>query len=267
MTTILQLISLQGRSALVTGAGGNLGRVIADTLAELGADLVLVDHPNRDLSALCDGLTRQWGCKVEPISCDLGIDEHRKILISKLIKKNNKINILINNAAFIGDSHLKGWSVEYKDQTVETWRQVLELNTTAIFELCQGLYPLMVTAMGANIINIASIYGFLGPNWSLYEGTKMANPAAYGVSKAGILQLTRWIATTCAPSIRANALSPGGIFREQPEAFVKRYEARTPMKRMAKEDDFKGAITFLSTDMSSYLTGQNVIVDGGFGVW
>ena len=95
----------------------------------------------------------------------------------------------------------------------------------------------------------------------------MANPAAYGASKGGLIQLTRWLSTTLAPSIRVNAISPGGVFRNQPDLFVKRYETRTPLARMATENDFRGIIAYLASDMSSYVTGQVISVDGGWGVW
>ena len=127
--------------------------------------------------------------------------------------------------------------------------------------------PLLKATEGASIINIASIYGEYGPDWSLYEGTYMSNPAAYSASKGGLIQFTRWLATTIAPDIRVNAISPGGIFRNQPEVFVKRYEAKTPLGRMATEDDFRGVVAFLASDMSRYVTGQNLVMDGGWGVW
>ena len=137
----------------------------------------------------------------------------------------------------------------------------------AIFHLCQGLTPLLKKVEGSSIVNIASIYGANGPDWSLYEDTNMSNPAAYGASKGGLIQLTRWLATTIAPEVRVNSISPGGIFRNQPELFVKRYIEKTPLRRMASEDDFRGAIAFLASDMSKYVTGQNLIVDGGWGTW
>jgi NAD(P)-dependent dehydrogenase (short-subunit alcohol dehydrogenase family) len=101
----------------------------------------------------------------------------------------------------------------------------------------------------------------------LYEGTAMGNPAAYAASKGGLLQLTRWLATTVAPQVRVNSISPGGVWRNQPESFVERYKARTPLARMATEDDFRGAIAFLASDLSGYVTGQDLAVDGGWGVW
>jgi len=118
-----------------------------------------------------------------------------------------------------------------------------------------------------NIINIGSIYGEYAPDWSLYEGTTMSNPAAYGAAKGGLIQLTKWLATTLAPDVRVNSISPGGIERGQAKKFVDRYKSRTPLKRMACEDDFRGVIAFLASNMSSYVTGQNIRVDGGWGIW
>ena len=114
---------------------------------------------------------------------------------------------------------------------------------------------------------MGSIYGILGPDLSLYDDTDLNNPAAYAASKGGLLQLTRWLATVLAPSVRANAVSPGGIERGQPEAFMSKYIARTPLKRMGCEEDFKGVIAFLASDMSRWVTGQNIVVDGGWSIW
>lgn len=265
--TIQSLINLQGRRALITGATGNLGRTIADTLAELGANLVLIDRPGSDLATMSGGLRQRWGVNIDVMHCDLEQQEQRAALMQCLKGAGDPLNILINNAAFVGTSELQGWGVPFEQQTVDTWRRALEVNLTAVFDLCQGLAPLLRAAEGANIINIASIYGAYGPDWGLYEGTKMSNPAAYGASKGGLIQFTRWLATTIAPDVRVNAISPGGIFRNQPEVFVRRYAARTPLQRMATEDDFRGAVAYLATDLSRYVTGQNLFVDGGWGAW
>lgn len=267
MKTIKQLSCLKGRRALVTGATGGLGSVIADTLGELGADLVLVDRPDTDLKNLEENLKVRWGVKTQHWYCDLELQAQRAELINWMINSGEGLNILINNAAFVSTSELQGWSVPFEEQTVETWRRALEVNLTAVFELCQGLTPLLKLAKGASIINLGSIYGVLGPDWRLYKGTKMSNPAAYSVSKGGIIQLTRWMATTLPPTIRVNAVSPGGIFREQPNAFVERYIDKTPLRRMATEEDFRGVIAYLATNLSDYVTGQNLVVDGGWSVW
>ena len=267
MTTIKELSNLKGRRALITGATGSLGQVMADTLAELGADLVLIDRPGSDFERLRATLSERWKVKIEHRVCDLELQDQRAELMAWLKSGGEGLSILVNNAAFVGTSELRGWALPFEEQTVETWRRALEVNLTAVFDLCQGLTPVLKAAEGASIINIASIYGLYGPDWSLYHGTSMSNPAAYGASKGGLIQFTRWLATTIAPDVRVNSISPGGVFRNQPEAFVQRYEARTPLGRMATEDDFRGVIAYLASDLSKYVTGQNFAVDGGWGVW
>jgi NAD(P)-dependent dehydrogenase (short-subunit alcohol dehydrogenase family) len=266
MTTIKTLMNLRGRRALITGAAGGLGQVMAQTLAELGADLVLLDRPNTQLTELANRLTNDWSVKAIIKHCDLEIQEQREALIAEMIQED-KLDILINNAAFVGTSGLTGWAVPFAEQSMETWRRAMEVNLTAVFHLCQGMAPLLKTSGRGSIINIGSIYGEFGPDWSLYEGTSMSNPAAYAASKGGLLQLTRWLATTLAPEIRVNAISPGGIERGQATEFVKRYEAKTPLNRMATEDDFRGAIAYLASDLSLYVTGHILSVDGGWGIW
>ena len=267
MRTISDLMNLKGKRALITGAVGGLGQEIALTIAELGGDLLLVDLPNTDYTTVTQKVLDSCNVQVECVDCDLENEVERNSLISKVNTDSKGLNILINNAAFVGSSELQGWGTAFEKQTLETWRRALEVNLTAPFHLCQALTPLLKNSAGANIINIGSIYGEYGPDWRLYDGTSMANPAAYGASKGGLIQLTRWLSTTLAPSIRVNAISPGGVFRNQPDLFVKRYETRTPLARMATENDFRGIIAYLASDMSSYVTGQVISVDGGWGVW
>ena len=267
MNTIKELSNLKGRRALITGATGNLGKVIANTLAELGADLILVDQPGSDFESLTARLTERWSVAITHHFCDLELQTGRTELMEQVNKSNSGLNILVNNAAFVGTSDLTGWNVPFEQQTLSTWRRALEVNLTAIFDLCQGLTPMLRAAEGASIINIASTYGMLAPDWSLYAGTTMGNPAAYGASKGGLIQFTRWLATTLAPAVRVNAISPGGIRRNQPDQFIARYAAKTPLQRMATEGDMRGAVAYFACDLSNYVTGQNLAVDGGWGVW
>lgn len=267
MSTIRELADLSGRRALITGATGGLGKVFADTLAELGSDLILVDLPNSDFQTLSTDLIKDWGVNVESHPCDLEVQSQRTDLIEKLMSSGLGLNILINNAALVGASDLPGWNVPFEDQSIDTWRRALEVNLTAVFDLSKGLAPLLKSSKNGSIVNIASIYGMYGPDWSLYEDTRMSNPAAYGASKGGLIQLTRWLATTIAPEVRVNAISPGGILKDQQEEFVKRYEEKTPLGRMADAEDFRGALTYLTSDLSKYVTGQVLQVDGGWGIW
>lgn len=264
---IKNMMSLKGRTILITGANGHLGGVMAEVLASLDANLLLIDHPNTSFSKLLLKLQKYSQIDIATIHCDLANEIDRADMINDLLKKNTALNVIINNAAFVGTSDLEGWNTAFHDQSLSSWRKAIEVNLTAPFHLVQGLQILLEKSVGANVVNIGSIYGQLGPNWDLYEGLDMSNPAAYSASKGGLLQLTRWLATTLGPSIRVNAISPGGIQRMQPSIFVNRYQSRTPLKRMAEESDFMGALIFLATDLGSYVTGQCINVDGGFGVW
>lgn len=266
MTSISQSINLRGRRALLTGALGGLGQVMAHTMAELGAEVVLVDRPGSDFKELESEL-EVWNVKVTSVSCDIEQESARHKLMQCIADDGKGLSILVNNAAFVGTSSLTGWAVPFEQQTLEAWRRALEVNLTAVFDFCQGLAPVLRKSPGANIINVASIYGLLGPDWRLYEDTSMSNPAAYAASKGGLIQLTRWLSTTLAPSIRVNAITPGGVWRNQPEVFVQRYETRTPLGRMANPEDFAGPLAFLSTDAARYVTGHNLIVDGGWSAW
>jgi NAD(P)-dependent dehydrogenase (short-subunit alcohol dehydrogenase family) len=229
--------------------------------------LTLVDLHGTDLDDLAERLVKDWGISVKNIYCDLENQGQRSALIKQVANSKGDLNILVNNAALVGSSDLRGWSVPFEEQSIDTWRRAIEINLTAVFDFCQGLLPLMKNATGANIVNIASIYGSYGPDWSLYKDTEMGNPAAYAASKGGLIQFTRWLATTISPAVRVNAISPGGVLRNQPKSFQDRYESRVPLARMASEQDFKGALAFLSTDLSAYVTGHILEVNGGWGAW
>ena len=264
---IQSLMNLKGRRAIVTGATGGLGTVIAETLAELGSDLILVDLEKNEIESMQHRLADTFGVSVVGTVCDLENQDQRQDFIDTIVSDGRELNILVNNAAFVGSSNLPGWNAPFVEQSVETWRRALEVNLVAPFELCQGVSQVLKHSQGANIINIASIYGQFGPDWRIYENTNMGNPAAYGASKAGLIQLTKWLATTLASDVRVNAISPGGVFTGQADQFVKSYSSRAPLGRMAHYDDFRGGVAFLASDMAQYVTGQVLNIDGGWGVW
>ena len=265
MRDLKSLMDMTGRRALITGGAGHLGRTMADSLAELGAEVLLVDVADAPTQAVADEISRRRGATVTALECNLEDADARAALADHVAPCG--LSVLVNNAAFVGTSELTGWAEPFAGQSVETWRRVLEVNLTAGFHLCQLFAPVLGAGAGGSIINIASIYGLWGPDYALYEGTEMANPAAYGASKGGLIQFTRWLSTTLAPQVRANVISPGGVARGQPSAFVDRYVERTPLNRMAKEEDFRGAVAYLASDLSAYVTGQVLAVDGGWGVW
>jgi len=251
------LTDLQGRVALVTGAAGHLGRLFCQWLQDLGAKVYGVDRPG-NIHLLPAG--------VLPVAVELSQSDALE-QIERVLADEPGLDILINNAAFVGTDAHPGWAVPFEQQSVATWRSCLEVNLTVPFALVQHFTPRLRRRGHGVVLNVGSIYGAVGPDWSLYQGTSMANPAAYGASKGGLHQLTRWLATTLAPQIRVNCLIPGGIFRNQPPSFVQAYEQRTPMGRMATEEDMVGAMIYLVSDLSSYVTGQCISVDGGWQSW
>lgn len=265
--TIKEMLDMKGRTCLITGACGKVGQALSFALSEMDCNLILLDHPKTNLKELKNQLSKKFNNETIIIPCDL--ESSKEIdKVRPFIEKNfNSLDILINNAAFVGSSNLKGWATSLENQSLDTWRRAIEVNLTASFQLIQNTKNLLEKSSHASIINIGSIYGVYGPDLSIYENTNMNNPAAYSVSKAGLLQLTRWMSTVLAPKIRVNSISPGGIFRNQPAEFVNRYIQKTPLKRMGSESDIVGAVIYLSGNLSSWVTGQNIIVDGGWGVW
>lgn len=265
MRDLKTLMDMTGRRALITGGAGHLGRTMGESLAELGAEVLLVDVPGAPTQKVADEIATRWGVNVTALDCDLEDANARVALAAQVVQGG--LSVLVNNAAFVGTTGLRGWTESFAEQSVETWRRALEVNLTAGFHLCQLFAPALTVGKGGSVINIASIYGQLAPDWALYEDTAMANPAAYGASKGGLIQFTRWLSTTLAPQVRVNAIAPGGIARGQPERFVTRYAKRTPLQRMATEEDFCGAVAYLASDLSNYVTGQVLTVDGGWGAW
>lgn len=255
--------NIKGYNILITGAAGHLGKEFSECLASLKANLILLDKDKKKLLKLEKSLQKKNDILVSSYTVDLEKISQRKKTINAIKKKFQSIDIIINNAAFIGASNLKNWSTNFENQSIETWNRAIEVNLTSVFHICQGLLPLLKKSKNPSIVNIGSMHGFLAPEWSLYKDTNMSNPAAYSVSKAGIIHLTKWLATTLAPKIRVNCISPGGIYRSQPKKFLKRFNATTPLEKMATEKDFIGALIYLCGNSSNYMTGQNIVIDGG----
>lgn len=264
MSLNLGHINLKNRNTLITGASGHLGKLICNTMAELGSNLIMIDKSGIELDSIAKDLQCKWKIEVQTYSCDLELDLDRKRMIDVILKNNDELYCLINNAAFVGTSEITGWNEQFDKQSTTTFDRSLHLNLTSVFELSQSLSIIMGKFKGSNIINIGSIYGFLAPDLNLYKNTLINNPAGYSVSKAALIHFTKWLAVILAPKIRVNAISPGGIFRNQDPIFVQKYIDKTPLGRMAIEDDITGALIYLSTCLSNYVTGHNLVIDGGY---
>jgi NAD(P)-dependent dehydrogenase (short-subunit alcohol dehydrogenase family) len=267
MRTIKELMSLDGRVALITGGAGHIGRAFAATLLECGAEVILLDYNKCKLQEVKDQFCEKFEGRVHCYEINLENETEVKKITQFVGDQFGHIEIVVNNAGFVGENKLEGWVVPFEQQSTLTWRRAMEVNLTAPFEIVQSLTPFLKKNKKGSIINIGSHYGIVGPDMRIYDGTTMGNPAAYSASKGGLIQLTRWLSTVLAPDIRVNSITPGGVARTQPENFKKEYVFRVPLQRMASEEDYKGALIYLASDLSQYMTGQNLIVDGGWTAW
>lgn len=267
MRSLKELSDLSGRRALITGGTGHVGMAAAETLAELGAVVAILDIDPAACQACTNTLNEEWPNCAMPLPCDLLDEKSTRFAVQRVVKELGGIEIIVHCAAFVGTTQYKGWAVSFEQQSVEAWDNALRVNLTSPFVLVQEAQNELEKTGKGSVILIASTYGLVGPDMRLYEGTRMANPAGYSASKGGLLQLTRYMATVLAPLVRVNAISPGGIWRNQPVVFRERYEDRTPLRRMGTEEDLKGAIAYLASDLSAYVTGHNLLVDGGWTAW
>ena len=260
MSTFAELAGLSGRRALVAGGAGHIGAVAAETLAELGAAVAVCD--------LDAGRARVVAGEVGGIAVpvDLRDEQEARHAVREVVAELGGVDVLVHAAALVGTSSLPGWAVPFGEQSVEAWDEALRVNLTSVFVLVQEARDALAASGHGAVVLFGSIYASVGPDPALYKGTSMANPVAYGASKGGLLQLMRYLASELAPRVRVNAISPGGIERRQPAEFRRRYAERNPLGRMATESDMKGAVAFLASDLSAYVTGHELVVDGGWTV-
>lgn len=267
MKSLSELMDLQGRVALITGGGGHIGSTMGEALAELGAAVAVLDLAPESCQEVAERICRTYGVETTSLVVNLEHEDDVRSVPGAILDRFGRMDILVNCAALTGTSKLRGLTSPFVEQSLEGWRATLEVNLTGAFVLVQACAEALAASGHGSIINIGSIYGIVGPDLRLYENTPMGTSAAYGVAKGGLMQFTRWLATALAPQIRVNAITPGGVWRGQPEVFHERYVDRTPLRRMATEEDFKGAAAYLASDLSTYVTGHNLVVDGGWTAW
>ena len=274
--SIQEKFDLSGRVAIVTGGVGLLGAEFCRTLAEAGAAVAIVDLDASASQGTADTLTKN-GYKALAVSADITQPDSVNAMVEKVVSEFGRIDILVNSAAldpkFDPDAAKKGIAPgAFEDYPLGDWNAALNVNLTGMFLVTQACVKQMI-AQGkkGSIINICSTYGLNGPDQNLYikDGERVAfKPVYYTVTKAGVMGFTKYLAAYYAGTdIRVNALTPGGVFNNHEEYFVKNYSAKTIMGRMAKKDEMNGALLFLASEASSYMTGNNVIVDGGWTAW
>ncbi len=266
------LFDLSGRVAIVTGGCGILGRQFCAGLAGFGAAVVPVDLDRDAAEALAAALTRQFGVGTLGIAADIGRADQVEAMVARVIERFGRIDVLLNNAASRPkDREAYFTPVESYPETV--WREVMAVNVDGLFLVARMVGAEMARQGRGSIIQTASIYGVVAPDQRIYEGSEymgrpINTPAVYSASKAAVIGLTRHLATYWAEhGVRVNALTPGGVESGQNDTFQRRYGARIPLGRMARAGEMVGAVIWLASDASSYVTGQNVIVDGGLTAW
>jgi NAD(P)-dependent dehydrogenase (short-subunit alcohol dehydrogenase family) len=273
---IQEKFDLKDRVAVITGGAGLLGAEFCRTLAEAGAALAVVDLNKAAAERIAAALTKD-GHDARSFATDVTkADEVRK-LVASIRSDFGRLDILVNSAAldpkFDPQALAKGITPgNFEDYPPELWNLSLNVNLTGMFLVTQACVgPMLERGKKGSIINICSTYGLNGPDQAIYtkDGKRVAfKPVDYSVTKAGVTGFTKYLAAYYANTeIRVNTLTPGGIFNGHDEQFVKNYSARTILGRMARQDEMNGALLFLASDASSYMTGSNLVVDGGWTAW
>ena len=273
---IQEKFEITGRVAVVTGGVGLLGAEFCRTLAEAGAAVAVVDLNGSASQAVADSLTA-GGYPSLAIPTDITQPDSVNEAVEKVLSAFGRIDILVNSAAldpkFDPDAVNKGITPgAFEDYPLDLWNSALNVNLTGMFLMTQAcVKPMIEQGKKGSIINICSTYGLNGPDQRIYvkEGKRVAfKPVYYTVTKAGVMGFTKYLAAYYAETdIRVNALTPGGVFNNHEDYFVKNYSAKTILGRMARKDEMNGALLFLASDASSYMTGNNLVVDGGWTAW
>ncbi|MDX2129580.1 MAG: SDR family oxidoreductase [Chloroherpetonaceae bacterium] len=268
------LFSLQDKVAIVTGALGLLGKQHCLALAEAGASVVVTDINHEKCVEFANELSKSYAP-----SLGFGANITSKDSIEKLrdaaLSQFGHIDILVNNAA-INDMFENPTAAadlsKFENYPLDLWQKSIDVNVTGVFICAQIIGTQMAKQGKGSIINVASTYGIVAPDQSIYkkpDGSQTFwKSIAYPATKGAVISMTRFLATYWGEKgVRANSLSPGGVENSQDEYFLKNYSAKTPLGRMAENTDYKGAIVFLASDASSYMTGSNLVVDGGWTAW
>ncbi len=263
-----KLFDLTGKTAIVTGGIGILGKCFCSGLAEFGANVAIIDIDETAVSELAKDLSDKYGVTSMGVKCDTSSPDEVHQAVRLIVQKMGPIHILHNNAQG------KTAPVIFEDCSLEDWRVTSSVNEEGYFLMAQAVGKQMISQnIGGSIIQTSSIYGIMGPDHRIYKnsstkGNLMGSRAVYSFTKAGVVGFTKYLATYWADNkIRVNTITPGGVESEQNDAFKKQYSNRIPLGRMAAKEEMVGALIYLASDASSYVTGQNIVVDGGLEAW
>lgn len=260
---------LRDKVVIITGGAGLLGSEYARALAEAGAHPVIADLDARRARRLAASLAGLPGRPL-PVTVDVTDPDSVRRLVRRVLRTCGRIDALVNNAALdpkFDPRHAARHTTAFEDFPLELWNQGLAVDLTGMFLCAQAVAPAMLAQGRGVIVNVSSTYGLVGPDQRLYEPNTY-KPVIYSVTKSAVLGFTRYLAAYWAgKGIRINALTPGGVYDGHDEEFVRRYSSRTPLGRMAGKSEYSGALLFLLSDASSYMTGANLVIDGGWTAW
>lgn len=254
------LFDLSDKIAVVTGGAGLIGSSLCEGLAAHGATVILVDIDHDAATEVANSIDGDVVVK----SVDITSEPDVEALFESIVEMFGSVDILVNSAY----PRNQNYGQPFEDVALSDWQENIRLNLNSYYLTCKKASEIMKQQKnGGSIINLGSIYGSQAPDFDVYAGTEMTSPVEYSAVKGGILNFTRYLASYLGSyGIRANVLSPGGVFDDQDETFVEQYESKTPLSRMAEPADLKGPVVFLSADCSRYMTGQNLIIDGGWAI-
>jgi 2-deoxy-D-gluconate 3-dehydrogenase len=275
MNQSVGIFDLSGRVAILTGGAGLLGKEYARALAGAGAHVVVADISGQAADAVIRAIQEESGRSGLALQTDVANEASVRRMVRETLSAYGRVDILVNNAALdpkFDRQQATRHIAAFETFPLELWNQGLAVNLTGMFLSAREVAEPMLRQGSGCIINICSTYGLVGPDQRLYEqtgpGPRFYKPITYSVTKSAVLGLTRYLATYWAGrNIRVNALTPGGVYNDHDEEFVSRYSARTPLGRMAERSEYNGALLFLASDASSYMTGANLVVDGGWTAW
>ena len=254
---------IKNKTVVITGGAGLIGSAFSRACAECGANVVVVDIDEKRGNELVEQIKKETENRnIMFQQCDITNMNDILDLIDRTLNKSAKIDALVNNAY----PRNKNYGRKFEDVTYEDFCENVDMHLGGYFLITKEISKVMINQNYGNIINMASIYGFSAPKFDIYEGTDMTLPVEYAAIKGGLLNLTKYLASYLGRyNIRVNAISPGGVFDDQPESFVEKYSEKVVLgKRMANQNDIVGVLLFLLSNASKYITGQNIIVDGGW---
>jgi NAD(P)-dependent dehydrogenase (short-subunit alcohol dehydrogenase family) len=249
------VFSCKDKVALVTGGLGLIGKEIVRGLSDFGASVCVADINERET----EGLKNLAAVHFQTL--DITSEGSIRQAVEGVVRQFEKIDILVNCAyPRTGD-----WGARCEDVSFDSWKMNVNSHLGGYFLCCQKVAEQMKRQGGGSIINFASVYGIVAPDFSIYEGTPMTMPVAYSAIKGGVIAFSKYMASYYAKDhVRVNCVSPGGIFDKQPDSFVEKYISKTPLGRMGTPEDMVGAVIYLASDASCYVTGHNLMVDGGW---